>query len=147
MTSATLVLPCCSPLKSATLLLPATALLQSPDGQQDHDDMPGQPHTGTGGGGGGGLTSCQGVHMECLRCVCMVYVRGVCQVCLASGVCVVCLRCACMVCLRGVRQVWDYRLNPTADIVHSHDFNRYLSPFKAEWDPKDLTESTVVVGR
>ena len=93
------------------------------------------------------LTSCQGVHMECLRCVCMVYVRGVCQVCLASGVCVVCLRCACMVCLRGVRQVWDYRLNPTADIVHSHDFNRYLSPFKAEWDPKDLTESTVVVGR
>jgi DNA damage-binding protein 2 len=37
-------------------------------------------------------------------------------------------------------RVWD---NICADltvcsreIVHSHDFNRYLTSFKAEWDPK-----------
>ena len=32
-------------------------------------------------------------------------------------------------------------------IVHSHDFNRYLSPFKAVWDAKDPTENLVVIGR
>jgi DNA damage-binding protein 2 len=29
----------------------------------------------------------------------------------------------------------------------SHDFNRYLTPFRAEFDPKDPTERTVVCGR
>jgi DNA damage-binding protein 2 len=33
------------------------------------------------------------------------------------------------------------------ELVHSHDFNRYLTPFKAVWDPKDITERTVVIGR
>ncbi|EFN53251.1 hypothetical protein CHLNCDRAFT_26064, partial [Chlorella variabilis] len=33
------------------------------------------------------------------------------------------------------------------EIVHSQNFNRYLSPFKAEWDPKDPAERLVVVGR
>jgi DNA damage-binding protein 2 len=36
---------------------------------------------------------------------------------------------------------------PSRQLVHSHDFNRYLTPFKAVWDPKDTTERTVVVGR
>ena len=36
---------------------------------------------------------------------------------------------------------------PSRELVHSHDFNRYLSPFKAQWDPKDATERTVVIGR
>ncbi|EFJ49678.1 hypothetical protein VOLCADRAFT_117128, partial [Volvox carteri f. nagariensis] len=49
-------------------------------------------------------------------------------------------------------RVWDYApygCNGPADreIVHSHDFNRYLTPFRGEWDPKDLTESVFVVGR
>ncbi|GIL51298.1 hypothetical protein Vafri_7321, partial [Volvox africanus] len=49
-------------------------------------------------------------------------------------------------------RVWDYApygCNGPADreIVHSHDFNRYLTPFKAEWDPRDLTETVFVVGR
>lgn len=32
-------------------------------------------------------------------------------------------------------------------IVHSNNFNRYLTPFRAEWDPKDLTERLIVCGR
>jgi len=32
-------------------------------------------------------------------------------------------------------------------IVHSHDFNRYLTAFKAVWDPKDPTERLAVIGR
>ncbi|GLC35552.1 hypothetical protein PLESTM_000336600 [Pleodorina starrii] len=49
-------------------------------------------------------------------------------------------------------RVWDYapyNCNGPADreIVHSHDFNRYLTPFKGEWDAKDPTESVFVVGR
>ncbi|KAG5176428.1 WD40-repeat-containing domain protein [Tribonema minus] len=31
--------------------------------------------------------------------------------------------------------------------IHSHDFNRYLSPFKAVWDPKDPLERRIVCGR
>ena len=27
---------------------------------------------------------------------------------------------------------------PSREIVHSHDFNRYLTGFRAEWDPKVL---------
>jgi hypothetical protein len=48
-------------------------------------------------------------------------------------------------------RVWDYMLSadgpPDREIVHSHDFNRYLTPFRAEWDPKDPSERTFVVGR
>lgn len=48
-------------------------------------------------------------------------------------------------------RVWDNLLTghqpPDREIVHSHDRNRYLSPFKAEWDPKDITERTAVIGR
>eukprot|EP00879_Flechtneria_rotunda_P021498 GHRR01022657.1.p1 GENE.GHRR01022657.1~~GHRR01022657.1.p1 ORF type:complete len:165 (+),score=56.42 GHRR01022657.1:63-497(+) len=36
---------------------------------------------------------------------------------------------------------------PDLEIVHSHDFNRYLSPFRAEWFPSDPSESTIVCGR
>ncbi|KAI0502136.1 hypothetical protein KFK09_017083 [Dendrobium nobile] len=48
-------------------------------------------------------------------------------------------------------RVWDSifgNLNlPSREIVHSHDFNRHLTPFKAEWDPKDSSESLAVIGR
>ncbi|XP_057442272.1 protein DAMAGED DNA-BINDING 2 [Lotus japonicus] len=48
-------------------------------------------------------------------------------------------------------RVWDSIFgkmdSPSREIVHSHDFNRYLTPFKAEWDPKDPSESLAVVGR
>ncbi|KAL4435880.1 hypothetical protein ABPG77_000642 [Micractinium sp. CCAP 211/92] len=48
-------------------------------------------------------------------------------------------------------RVWDY-LYSTAqpadrEIVHSQNFNRYLTPFRAEWDPKDPAERLVVCGR
>lgn len=52
--------------------------------------------------------------------------------------------------LRRLR-IWDYILSasdaPDREIVHSHDFNRYLTPFRAEWDPKDAAERTVIIGR
>lgn len=48
-------------------------------------------------------------------------------------------------------RVWDYIYDidkgPSREIVHSHDFNRYLTGFRAEWDPKDDTERIIVVGR
>ncbi|CAF1891915.1 unnamed protein product [Brassica oleracea var. botrytis] len=48
-------------------------------------------------------------------------------------------------------RVWDSIFgdldSPSREIVHSHDFNRHLTPFKAEWDPKDASESLIVVGR
>lgn len=48
-------------------------------------------------------------------------------------------------------RVWDDVAHvsdtPDRELVHSHDFNRYLTPFKAVWDPKDPTERTVVIGR
>lgn len=48
-------------------------------------------------------------------------------------------------------RVWDYIFgdlqSPSREIVHSHDFNRHLTPFKAEWDPKDYTETVAVIGR
>ncbi|KAH9330600.1 hypothetical protein KI387_002708, partial [Taxus chinensis] len=37
-------------------------------------------------------------------------------------------------------RVWDYIFGdlkfPSREIVHSHDFNRHLTCFRAEWDPK-----------
>lgn len=37
-------------------------------------------------------------------------------------------------------RVWDNLYAgveaPTREIVHSQDFNRYLTPFRAVWDPK-----------
>ncbi|GLT81707.1 hypothetical protein SLE2022_001430 [Rubroshorea leprosula] len=48
-------------------------------------------------------------------------------------------------------RVWDSIFgnleSPSREIVHSHDFNRHLTPFRAEWDPKDSSESLAVVGR
>ncbi|MQM07317.1 hypothetical protein Taro_040157 [Colocasia esculenta] len=48
-------------------------------------------------------------------------------------------------------RVWDSIFgdldHPSREIVHSHDFNRHLTPFRAEWDPKDPSESLAVVGR
>ncbi|KAM4083020.1 hypothetical protein ACB094_08G025200 [Castanea mollissima] len=48
-------------------------------------------------------------------------------------------------------RIWDSIFgdlnSPSREIVHSHDFNRHLTPFKAEWDPKDPSESLVVIGR
>ncbi|WIA23508.1 hypothetical protein OEZ85_000248 [Tetradesmus obliquus] len=36
---------------------------------------------------------------------------------------------------------------PSREIVHSHDFNRYLTPFKAEWFPSDPSECRIICGR
>ncbi|KAK4764576.1 hypothetical protein SAY86_025666 [Trapa natans] len=48
-------------------------------------------------------------------------------------------------------RVWDSIFGsmgpPNREIVHSHDFNRHLTPFRAEWDPKDPSESLAVIGR
>ncbi|KAJ0984113.1 hypothetical protein J5N97_002469 [Dioscorea zingiberensis] len=48
-------------------------------------------------------------------------------------------------------RVWDSIFTnmetPSREIVHSHDFNRHLTPFRAEWDPKDPSESLAVIGR
>ncbi|KAH7672934.1 DNA damage-binding protein 2 [Dioscorea alata] len=48
-------------------------------------------------------------------------------------------------------RVWDSIFtnmeSPSREIVHSQDFNRHLTPFRAEWDPKDPSESLAVVGR
>lgn len=48
-------------------------------------------------------------------------------------------------------RIWDSifgnMASPSREIVHSHDFNRHLTPFKAEWDPKDPSESLAVIGR
>uniref|UniRef100_A0A0D9UWL2 DNA damage-binding protein 2 n=1 Tax=Leersia perrieri TaxID=77586 RepID=A0A0D9UWL2_9ORYZ len=48
-------------------------------------------------------------------------------------------------------RVWDYIFgdleSPSREIVHSHDFSRHLTPFKAEWDPKDYSETVAVIGR
>lgn len=54
-------------------------------------------------------------------------------------------------CIDNRIRVWDYLLTvdraADREIVHSHDFNRYLTPFRAEWDPKDPAERLIVVGR
>lgn len=48
-------------------------------------------------------------------------------------------------------RIWDSIFGdletPSREIVHSHDFNRHLTPFRAEWDPKDSSESLAVIGR
>eukprot|EP00850_Spirogloea_muscicola_P007768 SM000040S14780 [mRNA] locus=s40:198449:202502:- [translate_table: standard] len=48
-------------------------------------------------------------------------------------------------------RVYDYIYGdletPSRAIVHSHDFNRHLTPFRAQWDPRDASECQVVVGR
>ncbi|XP_058099653.1 protein DAMAGED DNA-BINDING 2 [Magnolia sinica] len=48
-------------------------------------------------------------------------------------------------------RVWDSIFgdleSPSREIVHSHDFNRHLTCFRAEWDPKDPSESLAVIGR
>eukprot|EP01023_Acetabularia_acetabulum_P057816 TRINITY_DN6749_c0_g2_i1.p1 TRINITY_DN6749_c0_g2~~TRINITY_DN6749_c0_g2_i1.p1 ORF type:complete len:558 (-),score=59.56 TRINITY_DN6749_c0_g2_i1:258-1931(-) len=48
-------------------------------------------------------------------------------------------------------RVWDSLYvcdkQATREIVHSHDFNRFLTPFRAEWDPKDISESMLICGR
>ena len=36
---------------------------------------------------------------------------------------------------------------PTREIVHSHEFSQYLSPFKAVWNPQDHTERIIMCGR
>ncbi|CAL2263717.1 unnamed protein product [Prunus armeniaca] len=48
-------------------------------------------------------------------------------------------------------RIWDSIFgnmdSPSREIVHSHDFNRHLTAFKAEWDPRDSSESLAVIGR
>ena len=48
-------------------------------------------------------------------------------------------------------RIWDQpgRLGGPAsrEMVHSHDFNRYLTPFRAVWDPKDPRERLFMIGR
>lgn len=49
-------------------------------------------------------------------------------------------------------RVWDYLVGfgekpPDREIVHSHTFNRYLTPFRAEWDHKDPGERLLLCGR
>lgn len=36
---------------------------------------------------------------------------------------------------------------PDREIIHSHNFNRYLTPFRADWDLKDPTERLAIIGR
>ena len=36
---------------------------------------------------------------------------------------------------------------PDREIVHSHTFNRHLTAFRAEWDPKDAHERLACIGR
>lgn len=54
-------------------------------------------------------------------------------------------------CLDNRLRVWDdvsrWDMAPDKEIIHSHDFNRYLTPFRAVWDPKDLSESKILCGR
>lgn len=54
-------------------------------------------------------------------------------------------------CLDNRLRVWDdvsrWDMEPDKEIIHSHDFNRYLTPFRAVWDPKDLSESRILCGR
>ncbi|KAK9811590.1 hypothetical protein WJX72_006636 [[Myrmecia] bisecta] len=54
-------------------------------------------------------------------------------------------------CIDNRLRIWDsvYSTDrdPDREIVHSHDFNRYLTPFRAEWDPKDPNERLLVIGR
>lgn len=54
-------------------------------------------------------------------------------------------------CIDNRVRIWNYLLAldgpPDKEIVHSHDFNRYLTPFRAEWDPKDHDERLFVIGR
>ena len=54
-------------------------------------------------------------------------------------------------CIDNRVRIWNYLLaldrEPDREIVHSHDFNRYLTPFRAEWDPKDQDERLFVIGR
>jgi len=49
-------------------------------------------------------------------------------------------------------RVWDdfsssLGCPPNREIVHSHTFNRHLTAFKAEWDPKDPHERLAIIGR
>ncbi|KAM7255868.1 hypothetical protein ACFE04_011609 [Oxalis oulophora] len=48
-------------------------------------------------------------------------------------------------------RIWDSIFGnmetPSREIVHSHDFNRHLTAFRAEWDPKDPSETLAVIGR
>jgi DNA damage-binding protein 2 len=48
-------------------------------------------------------------------------------------------------------RVWDHwgagGTTPDRELVHSHDFSRYLTPFKAQFDPKDPSESGFLIGR
>eukprot|EP00013_Stygamoeba_regulata_P015330 CAMPEP_0177688920 /NCGR_PEP_ID=MMETSP0447-20121125/34900_1 /TAXON_ID=0 /ORGANISM="Stygamoeba regulata, Strain BSH-02190019" /LENGTH=283 /DNA_ID=CAMNT_0019199223 /DNA_START=368 /DNA_END=1215 /DNA_ORIENTATION=- len=54
-------------------------------------------------------------------------------------------------CLDNRIRVWDTLFSfcneAPREIVHSQDFNRYLTPFRAVWDPKDPFERTVMCGR
>jgi len=54
-------------------------------------------------------------------------------------------------CLDNRIRVWDNLCadlsEPSREIVHSHNFNRYITSFKAEWDPKDRSECLAVIGR
>ncbi|KAK9840258.1 hypothetical protein WJX74_006309 [Apatococcus lobatus] len=54
-------------------------------------------------------------------------------------------------CIDNRIRIWDTLFNAgqpaDREIIHSHDFNRYLTPFRAEWDPKDTDEREVIIGR
>lgn len=57
-------------------------------------------------------------------------------------------------CIDNRIRVWDSihgfsASNGTPDrtLVHSHDFSRYLTPFRARWDPTDPRERLIVCGR
>ncbi|KAI5064101.1 hypothetical protein GOP47_0020771 [Adiantum capillus-veneris] len=49
--------------------------------------------------------------------------------------------------LRVYDCIFSNLAEPSREIVHSHDFNRYLTCFRAEWDPKDPSENLAVIGR
>lgn len=54
-------------------------------------------------------------------------------------------------CVDNRIRIWDdisrWDCDPDREIIHSHDFNRYLTPFEASWDPKDLSENQIMCGR
>ena len=48
-------------------------------------------------------------------------------------------------------RVWDYvvsaRQQADREVVHANGFSRFLTPFRAVWDPKDWSERTLACGR
>ncbi|KAF8402664.1 hypothetical protein HHK36_010753 [Tetracentron sinense] len=44
-------------------------------------------------------------------------------------------------CLKVLNSFFGNLDSPSQESVHSHDFNKHLTPFRAEWDPKRIAGS------